>query len=90
MKVYIMFRELSILFCEGFNVGKRKTRKKILLGLSLWNKVLFLFNEISGRGGEGVNFTTKLLITREWRTAGNGVFLFCPESGLLCAFVSVF
>jgi len=25
--------------------------KKILLGWSLWGNVLFLFNEISGRGG---------------------------------------
>lgn len=59
----------------------KEIKKKILLGLSLWNKVLFLFNEISGKGGsKGVNFTSKLLITREWRTAGNCVF-FCPESG---------
>jgi len=48
--------------------------KKILLGWSLWGNVLFLFNEISGRGGEGANNKSKLVITREWRTAGNCVF----------------
>jgi hypothetical protein len=30
----------------------------------------------SEEGGKGVNFTSKLLITREWRTAGNCVFFF--------------
>jgi len=46
-KVYTVFRDLSTLFCEDFNMGPKK---KILLGWSLWGNVLFLFNEISGRG----------------------------------------
>ena len=47
-----------------------------MLGCSLWGNVLFLFNEISGKRGEskGANKESKLVITREWRTAGNCVF----------------
>jgi len=68
-KVYTVFRDLSTLFCEDFNMDQKKYCWVGVYGVTFY---FFLMKLVEG--GEGANNKSKLVITREWRTAGNCVF----------------